>query len=206
MNLLPKAIEEAIEALSDLPGIGRRSAERLVFELLRNPNELDQKISKSIGKLKSDTVECEICHHLGSVAEDGKALCGICRQHNRDTRSICIVESPMDVIAIERTHEFKGTYHVLHGVISPMNKVGPEDLTLDALFSRLEQDTNIEEIILALSGNTEADATAFYIMKQARPHFTGKISRLARGIPTGGVLDFLDMGTLSQAMSDRREL
>ena len=129
-QLLPRAIEEAIEALSDLPGIGHRSAERLVFELLRNQNNLDQKISKSLGRLKSDTVECETCHHLGNMAKDGKTLCCICRQPNRDTRSICIVEGPMDVIAIERTHEFKGTYHVLHGIISPMNKVGPEDLTL----------------------------------------------------------------------------
>ena len=198
--MLPKAIIDAIEALSDLPGIGSRSAERLIFSLLKNDTGLDQKLAQSLGNLKTNIRECSHCFHL---CEEEK--CKICANPSRDTRIICVVESPMDLIALERTHEFKGLYHVLHGVISPMNKVRPENLRITPFFERVQKNSDIEEIILATSGNVEGDATSLYLTENLKKFFPGKISRLARGIPTGGDLDYLDIGTLSRAMTDRRE-
>lgn len=200
MNLLPHAIEEAIEALSNLPGIGNRSAERLIFTLLRNETGLEKKIAESLLKLKDNVHECEQCYHLSE-----ETLCPICKSHNRNKHVLCVIETPMDLIALERTHEFKGLYHVLHGTISPLKKIKPEDIRLQQLFDRIKKDNTVEEIILALSGNTESDATALYIVEHIQPFFDGKITRLARGIPSGGDLDYLDMGTLTRAMMDRRE-
>jgi len=197
---LPKAITDAIESLSDLPGIGSRSAERLVFSLLKNASGLDQKISQSIGNLRRGTVECGICHHFAE-----HKTCSICANPSRDEKLLCVVESPLDLIALERTHEYKGRYHVLHGVISPLNKVSPSDLRITELFKRVQDSEGIEEIILALSGTTESDATAMYIARELAPIFHRKISRLSRGIPSGGDLDYLDMGTLSRAITERRE-
>ena len=198
--MLPPSITNAIEALSDLPGIGSRSAERLIFSLLKNDAGLDQKIARTIGNLKTNIRECILCHHF---SEEEK--CKICANPSRDTRIICVVESPMDLVALERTHEFRGQYHVLHGVISPMNKVRPENLRITPLFERVKSNSEIEEIILATSGNVEGDATSLYLTENLKKFFHGKISRLARGIPTGGDLDYLDIGTLSRAMADRRE-
>ncbi len=206
--MLPKPITDAIEALSDLPGIGSRSAERLVFSLLKNVSGLDQKISRSIGNLRQGTMECEICHHFCEhKACPGlrSGICSICANTSRDEKILCVVESPLDLIALERTHEYKGKYHVLHGVISPLNKVSPSDLRITELFKRIQDSEGIEEIILALSGTTESDATAMYIAQELAPFFHGKISRLSRGIPSGGDLDYLDMGTLSRAILERRE-
>ncbi len=206
MHNLPLAITNAIEALADLPGIGQRSAERLIFSLLKNKTDLDQKIANTLGKLKSSIGECEICFHYCDVSENSKnARCPICENHNRDTKSICIVETPLDLIALERTHEFRGSYHVLHGVISPLNKVKPEDLTIQALLKRVEKDPSIKEIIFALAGNVESDATANFIAEKLKPNFKGTISKIARGIPSGGDLDYLDTGTIGRAILDRRD-
>lgn len=201
MSLLPSAVQEAIDALANLPGIGSRSAERLVFSMLRNTTGIEEKIARSLTKLRSDVQECEQCFHLSE-----KKLCPLCENHSRNTKTICIVETPMDLIALERTHEFKGLYHVLHGVISPLNRVSPSDIRINQLFERIEKDPEIDEIILALSGNTESDATGLYICEHIKSFFSGTVTRLARGIPSGGELDYLDMGTLSRAMADRRSL
>ena len=200
MTHLPRSIQNAIEALSDLPGIGQRSAERLVFSLLKNKNQLDKKLAKAFAELKENLNECEIsCNYC-----EGK-LCPLATDPNRTDKIICVVENPLDLIAIERTNEFKGRYHVLHGVISPLNKIGPEDLRIPQLIQRIKKNPQIEEVILAMSGNVEGDATAFYITEQIRnTGYKGIVSRLARGIPTGGDLDYVDTGTLSRAFIDRK--
>ncbi len=213
MNSLPQPIQDAIDAFANLPGIGTRSAERLVFGLLKNNSGIDKKLSKSLETLKDSVKECSVCHHY---SEDEK--CPICINSGRNQKLLCIVETPQDLIAIERTHEFRGNYHVLHGVLSPLNRITPEDLRLESLFKRVEKQISenehpIEEIILATSGSTESEATALYISEKLHQLFdqytlspAPKISRLARGIPSGGDLDYLDVGTLSRAMFDRKEL
>ena len=200
MQNLPQAIQTAIDALADLPGIGSRSAERLVFNLLRNESGLDQKLAQAVGALKDCVKECPISFNYC----DGE-YCPLAVSPNRSDQLLCIVETPMDLLAIERTSEYKGRYHVLHGALSPLNKVGPEQLRINELITRLSGDHEFEEVVLALSGNTEGDATAYYIMDKLESIFDGKITRLARGIPTGGDLDYLDAGTLSRAFVDRRE-
>lgn len=200
MQNLPQSIQTAIEALADLPGIGSRSAERLVFNLLRNESGLDQKLAQAVGALKENVRECPISFNYC----DGE-YCPLAVSPSRNDRILCIVETPMDLLAVERTSEFKGRYHVLHGALSPLNKIGPEQLRIKQLFERVQKPNEIEEIVLALSGNTEGDATAYYLMDKLAQHFDGKITRLARGIPTGGDLDYLDAGTLSRAFTDRRE-
>jgi len=202
MNILPQTVADAIEALSDLPGIGARSAERLVLSLLKNHSDLDQKIAESIGNLKKNIHECKTCFHF---CESDCEECCVCQDRGRDKGVLCIVESPLDLVALERTHEFKGKYHVIHGVISPLNRVLPEDLRIEELIKRVQNDTNIKEIILALAGSTESEATAMYVADQLKHIFTGNVTRLSRGIPSGGDLDYLDMGTLSRAINERRE-
>ncbi len=198
--MLPSAITNAIEALSDLPGIGSRSAERLIFSLLRNESGLDRKIARAIGGLRENIRECKTCFHFCEGEH-----CVVCNNPGRDGRVICVVETPVDLVALERTHEFKGKYHVLHGVISPMNKVRPEDLRISPFFERVKRTSEIEEIVLAMSGNVEGDGTALFLSENLQRFFNGKITRLARGIPSGGDLDYLDVGTLSRAISERRE-
>jgi len=200
MNFLPKSITTAIDALSDLPGIGSRSAERLVFSLLKNGNGLDQKIAESILNLKKSVKECSMCGHFC----EGE-ICAICSDPLRDDSVICIVETALDLIALERTGEYRGRYHVLGGVISPLNKVRPEDLRIPSFFKRIKDNSEIKEIIIATGGNVESDATALYLSGNLSDFFTGKISRLARGIPHGGDLDYLDAGTISRAILERRE-
>ena len=200
MNSLPKPITDAIEALSNLPGIGTRSAERLVFYLLQNPAKIDQKIGQSILDLKKNIKECAECFNYSEHEK-----CQICSSFSREKNVLCIVETPLDLLALEKTHEFRGKYHVLHGVLSPLNRVSADDLRIAELLERVQKNSEITEIIIATSGTTESEATAMFIREQLTPIFRGKISRLARGIPTGGDLDYLDAGTLSKAMIDRRE-
>ena len=196
--MLPESIEKAIDALSNLPGIGSRSAERLVFSLLKNKTNLAQKISESLAQLGDNITECTQCNNY----TESTTLCPICAA-GRDASRICVVESPIDVLAIEKTHEFKGGYHVLHGVISPMNKIGPDDLRIHSLLERIQKTPELEEVILATSGNVEGEATALYLTGQLQQLSQVKVSRLARGIPSGGDLDYLDVGTLSRAIMDR---
>ena len=197
--MLPEPIQNAIESLSDLPGIGKRSAERLVFSLLKNETGLGDKIGKSLSGLQESIHRCEVC---GNYCEKSEAQCPICQKSNRDNHVICVVETPIDLIAIEKTHEYQGQYHVLHGVLSPMNRIGIEDLNIQSLFKRASKP--VTEIILATSGTTESEATALYLHDRLSKIFDGKVSRLSRGIPSGGDLDFLDTGTLTRALLDRR--
>jgi recombination protein RecR len=201
MKLLPEAITVAIEALSDLPGIGTRSAERLVFSLLKNETGLEKKIGNALADLKTSVQECNICCHFADTD-----LCPVCANTERSDMEICVVESPMDVLALERTHAFRGKYHVLHGVISPLDRVKAEDIRIEKLLNRVLQHPP-REIIIALPGTTEAEATSMFLADQLkRIGCTAIVSRLARGIPSGGDLDYLDAGTLSRAMIDRREV
>ena len=201
MKLLPETITNAIEALSDLPGIGTRSAERLVFSLLKNKTGLEKKIGNSLHDLKKNIHECSLCCHFAEGV-----LCPICKNEDRSNMEICVVESPMDVLALERTHAFRGKYHVLHGVISPIDRVRAEDIRIEELLNRVLQ-TPPTEIIIALPGTTEAEATSLFLANQLQQiGYTAKISRLARGIPSGGDLDYLDAGTLCRAILDRREV
>jgi len=198
---LPLPIKEAIENLSSLPGIGSRSAERLVFTLLKNQTNLDQKIAESIGSLKRNIQECEECFHFSE-----QKRCAICENENRSQKILCIIESPMDLIAIERTDDFKGKYHVLHGIISPINRIRPEDIRFFELMQRIEkQKDKWEEVILALPPTVEGDATSMYITREIKKTFKGKITKLARGIPSGSDFDYLDLGTMSRAIIERRE-
>ena len=199
MQTLPQPIQNAIDALSDLPGIGSRSAERLVFNLLRNESGLDQKLATALGDLKANVRECTISFNYC----EGE-VCPFAVSPNRNDRVLCVVETPMDLLAVERTSEYKGRYHVLHGALSPLNKIGPDKLRITELMTRVRDNEEIEEIILALSGNGEGDATADYLMDKLAENFKGTVTRLARGIPTGGDLDYLDAGTLSRALMDRR--
>lgn len=205
MSALPTPIENAIEALSNLPGIGQRSAERLVFTILRNEQDIDQKIAKSLQSLKANIIECQQCCQYAEASTDS-GLCPICRDPRRNNQQICVVEQPLDLLAIERTGEYKGRYHVLHGVLSPINKIGPDQIRVNPLITRVTNNTGVREVIFALAGNVESEATAHFCTNQIKPIFTGKIVHLARGIPSGGDLDFLDAGTLSRAINDRREM
>ena len=204
-SALPQAICDAIESLSNLPGIGTRSAERLVFSILKNEHNLDRKIADSIGALRQNVAECETCCHFCDRNET-QNQCEICQNPARDHSQICVVQSPTDVLALERTGQFRGQYHVLHGVISPLGKVAPENIRIPEFLSRAEKDAkNWSEVVLALPGNVESEATAHYIFEKLRPIFSGKITMLARGIPSGGELDFLDGGTIGRAMAERRD-
>lgn len=200
MQTLPQSIQNAIDALSDLPGIGSRSAERLVFNLLRNESGLDQKLALALGALKENVRECPTSFNYCDTEH-----CPLAVSASRNDRVLCVVETPMDLLAVERTSEYKGRYHVLHGALSPLNKIGPEKLRINELLNRVSDNEEIDEIILALSGNVEGDATAYYLMDKLADRFKGRVTRLARGIPTGGDLDYLDAGTLSRALMDRRE-
>lgn len=199
MKLLPESIERAVEALSSLPGIGNRSAERLVLTLLRNRQGLETIIGEALLNLKKNLNECERCCHYTE-----KTMCPVCNEDSRDKHTLCIIEDSTDLLALERTHSYKGQYHVLHGVLSPLQKTRPEDIRLGELFTRIKNEP-IEEVVLALSSNTESEATCLYIQENIKPFYSGKITRLARGIPSGGDLDYLDMGTLSRAIQDRRD-
>jgi len=198
MANLPDPIQKAIDALSNLPGIGSRSAERLTFALLKNPEHISKNLANALLDLEK-IKECEISHNYTEQEN-----CPIVLDSRRNSKIICVVESPMDVIALERTHEYKGQYHVLHGVISPLNKIRPEDIRIASLIQRIQKNPEIEEIIFALSCNIESDTTTFYIIEKLNTFFDGKITQIARGIPSGGDLDYLDIGTISRAFLDRK--
>ncbi|HEY5714647.1 MAG TPA: recombination mediator RecR [Candidatus Gracilibacteria bacterium] len=216
-SYLPPSITKAIESLACLPGIGSKSAERLVFSLLKSGNGLEEKIADSLRHLKANVGECQQCHHYCELNLETKELenlgtknhiCPICNASTRDQNVICVVSESSDLVALEKTHEFNGLYHVLHGVISPVNKVRPENLRIRSLLERINQNQNpdgkITEIILALSGDMESETTALYLYDQLKNTFDGNITRLSRGIPASSNLEYLDVGTLTRAMSERR--
>lgn len=199
MKQYPKPLSRLINELSKLPGIGGKTAQRLAFHILSLNDEEAEALARSITDAKKTMKYCSVCGNL--TDEDP---CSICRDKSRRQDVICVVESPRDVMAMERIKEFEGLYHVLHGAISPMDGVGPEDINLKQLIVRL-QNSEVKEIILATNPNIEGEATAMYIARLIKPSGI-KVSRIANGIPVGGDLEYADEVTLLKAVEGRREL
>ncbi len=191
-----KLIEQAVEEISKLPGIGKKTALRLALYLLKRPLNQTEQLSQALQDLRSQTKFCKKCNMIAD-----SDLCGICASDRRDQTLICVVEDIKDVMAIENTAQFQGVYHVLGGIISPMNGISPDDLTIDSLIQRVEKDS-VKEIIFALSTTMEGDTTSYYISKKLR-NLTVKISTIARGIPIGGDLDYADEITLGRSILRR---
>ena len=195
---LPKAIGRLAEAFERLPGIGPKTAQRLTFYLLHVPQgELDR-FGEAVTSLKRNTKVCSVCFNVGETDP-----CQVCQDNLRDKNTICVVEQPLDVIAIERSGSFKGVYHVLHGVISPLDNIGPDDLYLRDLLPRLKN--GIKEVILATNPTMEGEATAMYIAKLVENKKKILVSRLGRGLPIGGDIEYADEVTLSRAFEGRKE-
>jgi recombination protein RecR len=186
-----------IEELGKLPGIGPKTAQRLAFYILNSSNEEVKSLARAIVNAKEKTKHCEICCNLTDVSP-----CNICSSSTRDCTVICVVEQPKDVVAFERTREYKGLYHILHGAISPMDGRGPEQLKIKELLARLE---GIEEIVVATNPNIEGEATALYLAKLLKP-LSIKVTRIAHGLPVGGDLEYADEVTLLKAFEGRREI
>jgi len=197
--MLPKPIQSAIQELSKLPGIGPKSAERLVFYLFQKEDSQVKQLGEAICNLKEGIVYCERCCNLSE-----SKLCLICDNTRREQSTICIVENPMDVFVLEATGAYTGLYHVLHGAISPLDGVGPEHLTIHQLNRRFSNET-IEEIVLATNPTVTGEATAVYISRQLRQRGL-RITHLAQGLPMGGQLEFADQDTLKRALMGRREV
>lgn len=196
---LPEPISRLIDAFSKLPGIGEKSATRLAFHILRLPGDYAEGLAKSIVDTKNKVTLCPICYSFAS-----ENLCAICEDEERDKATICVVEKPVDLIAIERSAEFSGKYHVLHGVISPIEGMGPEDLRIKELISRL-RDGNVKEVIVATNTSVEGEATALYLAKLIKP-LGVDVTRIAHGIPVGGDIEYTDEITLGKALRDRKRM
>lgn len=199
MKYYAKPLSRLIGELSKLPGIGGKSAQRLAFHLLSLPDKDALALAEAITDAKQNMKYCSVCGNLTDVDP-----CGICSDSQRDPNVICVVESPRDVSAMERIREFSGLYHVLHGAISPMDGIGPDDINLKSLILRLQQN-DVREVIMATNPNIEGEATAMYIARLLKPAGI-KVTRIAHGIPVGGDLEYADEITLSKAMEGRREL
>ena len=196
-NVAP--LSRLIEHFERLPGIGRKTAQRLAYYVLKMPDEQAEDFSKAIISAKNDIHYCKQCCNFTD-----KELCPICSDKNRDNSVICVVESPRDVVAFERTKEFNGVYHILHGTISPLNGVGPEQICIKELLDRLKYNS-VKEVIMAANPTVEGEATAIYISKLVHP-FGVKVTRLAYGVPVGATLEYADEVTLSRALEGRSEI
>ncbi len=199
MSYYSPSIEKLIEAFEKLPSIGSKTAARLAFYILNASEEETTEFINAIENAKKNLKYCSKCYNISDTDP-----CTICGNPARDASTICVVEDVRDVVAMERTHEFKGVYHVLHGSISPMNGVGPDDIKIKELLSRL-MDGQVKELILATNPRVEGEATAMYISKLVKP-LGIKVTRIAHGIPVGGDLEYTDEVTLSRALEGRREL
>ena len=199
MEYFPAALEKLVEQFARLPGIGGKSAQRLAFHILSLTDEEAKEFADAINEAKRTVTCCPVCRNL-----TGGGVCSICASNKRDGSVVCVVADPRDVVAIERAREFNGHYHVLHGVISPMNHVGPDDLEIKSLVERVSKG-GIEEVIMATNPDTEGEATAMYIARLLRP-FGVRVTRLAYGIPVGGHLEFADDATLMRALEGRRDI
>ncbi len=199
--ILPEPLQNLINAFSRLPGIGPKTAARLTFFLLRAPDELANDLAEALRALKSETSTCNICYN---ITQAGREVCEVCASPERDQSTICVVEEPLDVLALERTDSFHGTYHVLHGVLSPIEGIGPEDLKIRPLIERVRAG-GIREVILATNPSLEGEATAMYLSQQLKP-LGVRVTRLARGLPVGGDLEYADQGTLLKALAGRQEM
>ena len=199
--LLPEPLRNLIESFSRLPGIGPKTASRLAFYLLRAPEELSMDLAQALQAIKTETTYCQTCFNI-TVA--GRTECEICSSPDRNQGVICVVEEPLDVMALERTEGFVGRYHVLHGVLSPIEGIGPDDLKIRSLLARV-QSGEVQEIILGTNPSMEGDATAMYLQKQLIPMGV-RVTRLARGLPVGGDLEYADQSTLLRALAGRQEM
>ena len=199
--ILPAPIQDLINALSRLPGIGPKTASRLTFYLLTAPDDLSQDLAAALSALKTQITYCQTCFNITIT---GQTQCEICANPDRDQDLICVVEEPLDVLAIERTDGFHGRYHVLQGVLSPIEGIGPDDLKIRELLARVSS-ADIREIILATNPSMEGDATAMYLRQQLASSPV-RITRLARGLPVGGDLEYADQHTLLRALAGRQEM
>ena len=199
MSFFPASLEILIDKFASLPGIGRKSAQRLAFHVLSLPEDEARSFADAITDAKASVHCCRICQNL----TEGD-ICAICASDRRDKSTICVVSEPRDVLSIERGHEYNGTYHVLHGVLSPMSHVGPDDIRIKELLKRAAED-DVEEVIMATNPDTEGEATAMYISRLLKP-FQIKVTRLAYGIPVGSNLEFADDATLNRAIEGRTEM
>lgn len=199
MSGFTPSLEKLIDQFARLPSVGRKSAQRLAFHILSMSDEDAQRFTETILSARTSIKRCEICCNL----TDGE-VCSVCSSPSRDRSTICVVEDPRDVIAIERTHEYNGLYHVLHGVISPMNDINPEDICIKELLLRLGDDT-VKEIIMATNPTVEGEATSMYISRLIKP-LGVNVSRLAYGVPVGADLEYADEFTLIRALEGRNEL
>ena len=195
----PEPIAKLIDAFTRLPGVGPKTAGRLAFHVLRMKEEDVIEFAKSLVNVKRNLRYCAICCNITDIDP-----CRICQDQNRDPSVICVVQEPKDLVAMERTKEYRGYYHVLHGAISPMEGIGPDELRIAELLKRLEDD-RVQELILATNPNIEGEATAMYLSKLVKP-FGLKVTRIAHGLPVGGDLEYADEVTLSKALEGRREL
>lgn len=201
MASLPAPIQNLILAFERLPGVGPKTASRLAFYLLRAPEDISKQLADSLLALKSATSLCQNCFNITLA---GQALCEICANPKRDESLICVVEEPLDVLVLERTEGFQGRYHVLHGVLSPIEGVVPDDLKIRPLIERVRRG-GIKEVILATNPSMEGDATALYLRQQLLP-LGPRITRLARGLPVGGDLEYADQNTLLRALAGRQDI
>ena len=199
MEYFPAPLEKLVEQFARLPGVGSKSAQRQAFLVLNLPMEQAQAFADAIVDAKRSVTLCPVCRNLTAGG-----LCPICSSPKRDEGTICVVADPRDVVAIERSREYNGRYHVLHGVLSPMNHVGPDDLEIKPLVDRVAAG-GVQEVIMATNPDTEGEATALYLARLLKP-FGVKVTRLAYGIPVGGHLEFADDATLMRALEGRREL
>lgn len=195
----PEPVTRLIEAFAQLPGIGPKSASRLTFYLLRRPAEQSQALADALRDLKQRTVFCGLCFNITESSP-----CPLCRDESRDRTILCVVEEPLDALAIERTGEYRGLYHVLHGALSPVEGIGPEELRINELLVRLKQ-APAREVLLATNPNLEGEATAMYLARLIQP-LGIRVTRLARGLPVGGDLEYADVVTLSRALQGRQDI
>lgn len=199
MSGFPSSLDNLIDRFASLPGVGRKSAQRLAFHVLSLPDEEAFAFADAISQAKRSIHRCPVCQNLTDDEQ-----CGICTSAKRDQSTICVVAQPRDVLSFERSREYNGVYHVLHGVLSPMNHVGPDDICIKELVSRVSAG-GVSEVIMATNPDTEGDTTAMYLSRLLKP-FEVKVTRLAYGIPVGSNLEFTDEATLTRALSGRIEM
>ncbi|MEK9164589.1 MAG: recombination mediator RecR [Chloroflexota bacterium] len=198
-SAIPRPVQALIDELSRLPGIGPKTASRLTYFLLRQPAEQTRALAEALTTLKEQIRFCSVCFNMTESDP-----CPLCNDEQRDATALCVVEEPLDVIAIERTRSFRGRYHVLHGAVSPVDDIGPDDLRIKELLGRL-RDGKLKEVIIATNPSYEGEATAMYLHKQIAP-LGLKVTRLARGLPVGGDLEYADETTLARAVEGRSEM
>lgn len=202
---IPRAIERVIEGFERLPGVGPKSAQRLGFYLLHVPQEYLDEFADALSKLKKEIKLCKICYNIG-----GDEICEVCSDEKRDKSFVCVVEDALDVVALEKSRKFLGVYHVLHGVIDPLNSIGPDDIYIPQMIERVQKSVDsgqeIAEILIATNPTMEGEATAMYIQKQVKNQNPNiKITRIGRGLPIGADIEYADETTLSRALEGRQE-